>query len=382
MPRLALGLATAFALCTANAFGQTGQNPAGASGSSAPTAPAPFFVSGRVNMDDGSPLPGGVQIVSICRGQRHTETHTDSKGNFSFEMGRQATVGEDISNGGGASRPGQATSDPDAPPSMTGQVLSSRDFRDCQVVAALPGYTSVPIDISKHGDWGSVDVPTIRLHRSEQAAASISVTTALAPEGARKAFEKGREEERKKNWDGARKQFEKAVGEYPKFAEAWVELGKIQEMQKDLAGAQSSFAHASQADPQLVTPYHELAGMAFDQQNWNAVLENSGQVLKLNPNAFPDDWYFSAVSYYSLQKYDEAEKSARGGLKVDTLHRFPRLEYLLGVVLAQQKNYPEAIEHMQNYLKLDPHAEDAGTVTKQIAELQRFAGVQPAAPRN
>jgi hypothetical protein len=380
MQRITLASVTIVVLFNvANLFAQGGQKNTGVSGNNGPTAPAPFFVSGKVSMDDGSPLPSGVQIVSVCRGQRHTETHTDSKGNFSFEMGRQAAVGEDISNGAGASRPGQASSDPDAMPTMTGQVLSNRDFRDCQVTAALPGYSSQLVDISKHGDWGSVDVPTIRLHRSEQAAASISVTTAQAPDGARKAFEKGREEERKKNLDGARKQFEKAVGEYPKFAEAWVELGRVQEAQKDMAGAQASFTRASQADSQLVTPYHELAGMAFDQQKWNEVLENSSQVLKLNPNAFPDDWYFSAVGNYSLQKYDEAEKSARGGLKVDTLHRFPRLEYLLGVILVQEKNYPEAVEHMQNYLKLDPHAEDAGTITKQIAELQKYATAQPAA---
>lgn len=377
--RFALFLFAVAAACGSNLHAQGGgqQGSQNLPGASAPTAPAPFFVSGRVRMDDGTPLPAVAQIQSICRGQRHTEGHTDSKGNFSFEIGRQAAVGEDISNGSGASRPGQAASDIDAAPSMLGQTLSGRDFRDCQVQAALPGFTSQLVDVVRHGDWGSVDVGTIQLHRTAEAGALISVTTAAAPAGARKAFEKGREEERKRNWDAARKQFEKAVADYSKFAEAWAELGRIQEQQKDLPGAQASFRHAIEADPQLAGPYHELAGIAFDQEKWADVIEMSGKVVTLSPRGFPDDWYYSAVSYYSLQRYDEAEKSAREGLKVDTQHRFPRMEYLLGVVLVQRRNYSEAVEHMRNYLRLDPHAADAGTVTQQVAELEKVAAPQP-----
>jgi tetratricopeptide (TPR) repeat protein len=346
--------------------------------SSAPTEPAPFFVSGKVRLDDGTPLPGPAQIQSICRGQRHSETHTDSKGAFTFELGRQGAVGEDISNGTGASRPGRASSDMETMPAMKSQVLSNRDFRDCQVQAVLPGFVSQVVDVVKHGDWGSMDVGTIQLHRTAQAAAMVSASTAAAPPSAVKAFEKGRDEERKRAWDAAKKQFEKSVSEYPKFADAWVELGRMEEQQKDLSAAQASFKHAMEADSQLATPYHELAGIAFDQEKWADVLEMTSHVLKLSPEGFPDDWYYSAAGYYSLRRYDEAEKNAREGLRLDKEHRIPRMEYLLGVVLVQQRNYSEALEHMRNYLRLSPKAPDAATVTQQVAELDKVATAQAA----
>jgi tetratricopeptide (TPR) repeat protein len=353
----------------------------GSASNNAPTEPAPFFVSGKVRMDDDTPLPGPAEVQSICRGQGHTEGHTDSKGSFTFELGKQANVGEDIGNDTGASRPGRASSDMNAMPSMQGQVLSSRNFRDCQVQAVLPGFVSQVVDVVKRGDWGSVDVGTIHLHRPPLAAAMISVTTAAAPATAVKAFEKGRDEERKHGWDAARKQFEKAVGDYPKFAEAWVELGRMEEQQKDFAAAQVSFKHAVEADSNLATPYHELAGIAFDQEKWTDVLDMTSHVLKLSPEGFPDDWFYSAAGYYSLHRYDEAEKYAREGLKLDTEHRIPRMEYLLGVVLVQQRNYSEAMEHMRSYLRLAPKAPDAGTVTQQVAELERVVTAQAASKK-
>src|SRR5215475_1840332 len=47
-----------------------------------------YFLRGKVVIDDGSELPQGAAIQTICRGQKQpTNTYTDSKGNFSFELG-------------------------------------------------------------------------------------------------------------------------------------------------------------------------------------------------------------------------------------------------------------------------------------------------------
>lgn len=48
-----------------------------------------IFLSGRVVLEDGSELTEQVSIQTICRGQKRTETHSDSHGNFSFELGNQ-----------------------------------------------------------------------------------------------------------------------------------------------------------------------------------------------------------------------------------------------------------------------------------------------------
>ena len=53
----------------------------------------------------------------------------------------------------------------------------------------------------------------------------------------------------------------KAVQLYPGFAEAWLQLGKIQET-SDPQGAHDSFSKALVADPNFVLPYEQLAALA------------------------------------------------------------------------------------------------------------------------
>jgi len=60
----------------------------------------------------------------------------------------------------------------------------------------------------------------------------ISATTALAPEAARKALEKGQEQQQKGKLDDAQKSLEKAVAMYPSSAAAWFELGRVQLQKK------------------------------------------------------------------------------------------------------------------------------------------------------
>src|SRR5712672_2913640 len=52
-----------------------------------PNSSTTVFLSGKVVIDDGSVLAESVSIQTVCKGRRHTETHTDSHGGFSFQFG-------------------------------------------------------------------------------------------------------------------------------------------------------------------------------------------------------------------------------------------------------------------------------------------------------
>jgi hypothetical protein len=56
-----------------------------------------------------------------------------------------------------------------------------------------------------------------------------------------------------------------------------------------------------------------------------------------------------------------------------TQHQIPKLEYLLGLVLAQKHDYAGALEHIRNYLRLSPHSADVGTAQKQAEDLERLS---------
>jgi tetratricopeptide (TPR) repeat protein len=330
----------------------------------------PMFLSGKVMVDDGIPLTDPVLIQSVCRGRTRTEGYTDSKGSFSFQLGGpQEMMGfaEDSS-------PGVSTAN---------SSLNSnrrRDLRDCDLQAVLPGFTSQSIELTtKILDFTTADVGTIVLHRMQQVEGlTISATSALAPDKARRNFEKGREDEKKEKWDAAKEKFAKATEIYPKYAVAWFELGRTQLATGDVAEAKTSFHQALTADPKFVSPLEQLAGIAVKEQNWKEVEDATDQLLKLNPLSFPQVWFYNSAAHFNLQVYDKAEKSARQGLSIDVQHRYPKLEYLLGLILTQKRDYQGAVVHLRNYMRLSPNEADAQTAQKQVAELEKFTAPTPA----
>jgi tetratricopeptide (TPR) repeat protein len=250
-----------------------------------------------------------------------------------------------------------------------------REWRECELQADLPGFTSQVIQLaSRLTDFSNVDVGTISLHRLAKVEGfTISATSANAPPKAKKEFDKARELEKKEKWDEALERFQKAVQLYPKYAIAWLEMGRVQMKKSDLTAARTSFQQALVADPKFVSPYEELIQLSVKDKQWQQVVDLTGDLLKLNPISFPQYWYFNSAANFYLERLDVAEKSAVRGLEVDSQHKFPRLEYLLGIILAQKHDYARAVEHIRNYLRLAPHAPDADLAQKQVQEFEKLS---------
>jgi tetratricopeptide (TPR) repeat protein len=331
-------------------------------------------------VDDGTQLTDSVIIQSICKGRIRTEAYTDSKGHFSFEINNL----KENSAAGGISGI-QAI---DSSPSPLGRQLDPRfgqtglgsdrlkDYwRDCELRAELPGFTSKVIQLAgRLNNIGMTDVGTITLHRIDRVQGfTISATSAAAPAKAKKEYEKGREFEKKEKWDPALASFQKAVEVYPQYAVAWFEMGRVQVQKGNLGAARQSFHQSLSADSKFVGAYHELAQLALRDKQWQEVVDTTDAVLKLNPVNFPGDWFLNAAGNYYLQNLDTAETNARRGLELDAQHQFPKLEYLLGAILAQKRDYAGALEHVRNYLRLAPQAVDAETAQKEADELERLS---------
>jgi tetratricopeptide (TPR) repeat protein len=328
-----------------------------------------MFLSGKVVVDDGTLLTEPASIQTICKGQRHTETHTDSHGNFSFQFTtRLSSTSAGMTNA-------DASDD-----MMNGR--AQRDFRECELQASLSGFTSEVVQLSSRlNTFESTDIGRVVLHRMNPAEGlTISATSALAPPRAQKAFEKGREQERKAKWEEARKSFEKAVQIYPQYAEAWFELGRAQVQSNDLDGGRHSFEQALIADPKYVSPYRALSELATRDKQWQEVVDLTGKLLALNTVGFPDVWFRNALGNYYLQNFPAAEKSARQGLKLDQQHQVPKMEYLLGLILVQRHQYQEATQHLQQYLQVAAKSGDADEVQARLAEIARLSTADSAPP--
>jgi tetratricopeptide (TPR) repeat protein len=323
-----------------------------------------IFLSGKVVIDDGSMLTEVADIQTVCKGQKRTETHTDSHGGFSFQFGSLSAISSGMDF------------DADSPSrNVRGGRPERRDVRDCELRAALAGFTSDSIVLGGRfsGDQ-SADVGRIVLHRLANVEGfTISATTSQAPGNAKKAFEKGQEQQKQNKWDEAQKSLEKAVTIYPKFAVAWFELGRVQLRKNDPASARHSFQQSLAADSKYVNPYHGLTQLAMHDRNWQELTEVSEKLLALNPVSFPEAWLSNALGNYCLQNFAAAEKSARRGLQVDNEHRVPKLEYLLGIILVKRSDYEEAAQHLRAFRSLATKPADIAEAQKELDEIAHLS---------
>ncbi|HUQ94081.1 MAG TPA: tetratricopeptide repeat protein [Bryobacteraceae bacterium] len=346
-----------------------------------PEMQRPIFFSGKVMLEDGTPPSEQVTIERVCNGNPRPEAYTDSKGRFHFQLGQNTAMMADASVSGGADVFG---SSPGSPRGMSGQQrgISERDLMGCELRASLAGYRSESVNLSGRRSMENPDVGTIILRRlANVEGLTFSASSAAAPKDAKKAFEKGRELERKKKFPEAQKELEKALAIYPKFANAWLELGKVMQAQNNQPEARKAYEEALKADSKLVEPYVQLAFFAAQEKNWKDSAAASQRALKLNPYDFPQAYFYNAVANLNLKDLDAAEKSAREGIKSDGGKRMPKMRHVLGIVLAQKNDVSGAMEQMKGYLSMIPeNSPDVELVKGQILQLEKFAQAAPPKP--
>jgi tetratricopeptide (TPR) repeat protein len=343
----------------------------------------PIFLSGKVILEDGTPPPDSVTIERVCNGVVKPEGYTDSKGRFSFQLGQNSFLFADASIGSTSSMPGLGSqSGSGGAFGPMGGGINERDLMGCDIRASLVGYRSDEVSLAGRRALDRPEVGTIVLHRyGNVQGTTISLTSLAAPKEAVKAFDKGREAARKEKWEEARKQFEKAVEGYPKYATAWYELGRTLEHLKDGAGASKAYQQAFSADEHYVPPYIQLAAIAAAKRDWSEVIARTDQVVKLDPLNFPGIYVFNSIGQFNMQNMDAAEKSAREAIKLDTTHRFPDANRVLGVILARRGDFEGAADSLKVYLKFAPNGPEAQMAKDQLAKIEQLAKATPAVSR-
>jgi tetratricopeptide (TPR) repeat protein len=337
--------------------------------------PRPLFLSGKVMMDDGTAPSEPVLVELGCRLSHVPLGYTDSHGRFSIELSQKLAVTPDASVGS------YESGDPTSPfPSSPMRTIDTRRLLGCEVRASLVGYRSDVARLAGPEMMDSQNLGTLILHRLVNVeGTTISATSLQAPKDAKKAYSKGLGEAKKRKWPAAQTEFQKAVGIYPRYAAAWFELGQAFEHQNNPAEARKAYNQALQADSRYLNPYLPLTVMALQENNWAAVAETSGTLVRLDPVDYPQAFLFNALANLNLNKLDVAEESARQAIKLDTDHRFPRSSYILGLVLASKKDYAGALPLLREFIQRSPNAPDAQTVKKQISDVEALANA--ASPR-
>jgi tetratricopeptide (TPR) repeat protein len=375
---------------TSPAGGTTTQPGAGANGQSTPQGTQPaspqvpsqqIFLSGQVMLEDGTPPPEPAAIQLVCSGSPYTEGYTNSLGDFSITLGSSFnTVLQDASISGFPDPTGVNPSQSSGNGITAG--LNERQWMTCEIRAQLAGYQSQSVSLMNRRTMDNPNLGTILLHRIGQSEGTmVSATTLNAPKSARKAYEKALDLLKKKKLDNAEESLTKAVGEYPRYAAAWSELGRLQAAKGDTESARHSLEQSIQADPKYVAPYLELSLVQMRARQWKELAATSEKATRLDPFDYPQEFFFNAVAHYNLREIESAEESARRAEKLDTRHSIPQVSHLLGVILAARQDYKGAADEMRDYLRLAPEATDAADARSRLAQFEKLIAANPSQPK-
>ena len=234
---------------------------------------------------DGAGLPWNpIPVAVVCDGKTRYNTVTDAKGGFGIMVDAKLPDSEIVKTKTDLGR------------------VTAAQLVGCKVNAVLDGFDSTPVTIANRDVTDSPDIGTIHLHHNEAAAgSSISPTTASAPADAMKEFDKAHSDEIGNHMDSARKHLQKAVNIYPQFAEAWYQLGRLEEAEKP-DDALSAYQKAAAADPKYTPPYEHIAAICAVEKKWQDVVDATNHALQLVPAGTPQIWYFDAVGNYNLRQ--------------------------------------------------------------------------------
>ena len=323
------------------------------------------WVTGKVVVEGGSTPPGRVNVVLRCGSEERARVSSNSSGDFAMMLSQENQRANADASG---NRPAIA---------QTAGTLNG-----CEISADSPEYISPALRLFGHTQEGISQVGTLVLRpRSATEGYTVSATTLAAPDKAKSAFAKGRQQAQKGKWAAACDYFRKAIQVYPKYAVAWLELGRAQVKQNNFGEAQQSFQQAATQDSRLLAAYSESARLALQQQQWKELAVSTERLLELSPNASADAWFLNSAAHFNLGDTHRAENSAARGLNLDTRHQVPQLEYLYAIILANRGAYPAAIQHLQTYLRLSPKANDASTASARLQELQKLVDSPKTAER-
>lgn len=310
---------------------------------------------GKVVVQDAMFPWDPIPVTVTCNGVVRYRTEADAKGNFSIAGEGTDPLRSEV-----------------APQVSNSAQTTASHLVGCDAQALMAGFKSSTVHIANLNIMDNPDIGTITLHPdSDAAGTATSATSTTANPEAKKRFDKARGEFQSGNKGGAEKDLEKAVQIDPKFADAWYQLGKLQEADNKLPDALNSDQKAVADDPKFISPYQGIAEMDAQQKNWTGVVGATTQALKLDPTGTPQMWYLDGLGKLNSGDSEGAQVSEQKALDMDPQHTVPNTEQLLAVILAGKGQLAEALQHLKNSLTYVKPGPNADLIKQQIAQLEK-----------
>lgn len=294
-----------------------------------------IIMTGKVVMQDGSPIPGNVAIERVCDDLQGSAPGplVNKKGDWIWRMDVDALA-----------------------------------IRTCSIKATAQGYTSSRVDITNIDPNLKRELTLDKLVLIPSSPDPYLILDFPAPGKSQTAWKAAIKAINAGDMPGATAALQDSVKASPKFPMGWHVLGILQDKQNHLKEAREAYETAISQDPKQVVSYVTLARVCLRSKDWAAAAKAADGGLAVDKkHDYLELYLHKAVAAYQLKDLAGAESQVKDLIAMDKGHRQPRAEYALGRILEAKGDLDGAREHMNEFLKRDPGAADASQIRAHIA---------------
>lgn len=233
-----------------------------------------------------------------------------------------------------------------------------------------------PVEIVSDGDRlkpvYTVSIRLVEKKKTTPKPAVIKAETAGISDRAKGFYAKAIELAKGGDHISAVEQLKLAVGEYPKFIEAYNEMGVQYQKLNDLKNAEMSLQSALAIKPDAFEPMLNR-GIVLFRMNRSAEAETQlRDVIKLDPRSALGHFYLGRT-LSKTKAYPEAESELKtaielGGTDMKEAHR------MLAMIYIETDDRVRAAASLETYLSLNPTAPDAAQLREALAQLKAAIG--------
>jgi len=199
---------------------------------------------------------------------------------------------------------------------------------------------------------------------------SISAAMLNIPGKAESEFEKGVGALKKQEFDEAEKRFKRAIELYPRYAQAYINLGFIAMQHGQPDSAQSFFTQAVKADEQYAPSYVNLAKSFIGRKEYPPALELLTKASSLAPNNVEVLALLTMLEYESSQMV-AAVDHARKVHALPSHEKFAFAHFIAGKALESQNLAPDAVAEYKLFLKEGAQGPTADKAKASIDALEK-----------
>ena len=200
------------------------------------------------------------------------------------------------------------------------------------------------------------------------AAQAFSKAIELKPDMKWAHFFLGNVNIRGEHYKEAAEQLEKEAEMQPDSDKVLFQLGKAYQLAGDDDKAIAAFEKSAAIDPTKSDPYMELASIYEKRKDKAKSEEMYQKVIAVDPGNAATVFYNLGVHAWNENKDKEAAQAFKKSIEIDPKYAPAHKE--LARVLTRLQDFPGAVQHYQEYLKLSPQAPDAKEIRDMIATLK------------